>query len=245
MLKKEISDSLKTFFLCLLLLLGVPLGYGLDKILIHFGWMFSEIFNFMAVITISVFPIASGLTIFQSEKKDGAFEYLFSLPLSRFKILMYKISPRLVLLLLLILVSVPFSVFDNIWLSGFNLVILFLISVVMSISFSSLLIGVIGMSFFFYVYYQTSLIINLFFIGFDPQKIESAFPPGFHSRLLVASLLLIPLGSAFWVTFKKLDLKPLKLQMKSYYSVVLPTLIVFVSFIILTFKRYLSYTAMD
>jgi hypothetical protein len=245
MLKKEISDSLKTFFLCLLLLLGVPLGYGLDKILIHFGWMLSEFFNFMFVITLCTFSVTSGLTIFQSEKKDRAFEYLFSLPLSRFRILMHKIFPRFVLLLLLILISVPFSVFDNIWFSGFNLVVLFLISVVMSISFSSLLIGVIGISFFFWVYYLTSQIINLFFIGFDPQKIDSAFPPGFHSSLLVAALLLIPLGSAFWVTFKKLDLKPLKLQMKSYYSIVLPTLIVFVSFIILTFKRYLSYLAMD
>ncbi len=245
MLKKEISDSLKTFFLCLLLLLGVPLGYGLDKIIIHFGWRLSEIFNFMFVITLCAFPIASGLTIFQSEKKDRAFEYLFSLPLSRFKILIHKIFPRLVLLLLLILISVPFSVFDNIWFNGFNLVVLFLISVVMSISFSSLLIGVIGIHFFFYIYYQTSQIINLFFIGFDPQKIDSAFPPGFPSSLLVAALQLIPLGSAFWVTFKKLDLKPLKLQMKSYYSIVLPTLIVFVSFIILTFKKYLSYFAMD
>ncbi len=245
MLKKEISDSLKTFFLCLLLLLGVPLGYGLDKILIHFGWMLSEIFNFMFVITISVFPIAAGLTIFQSERKDGAFEYLFSLPLSRFRILAHKLFPRFVLLLLLILVSVPFSVFDNIWLSGFNLVVLFLISAVMSISFNSLLIGVIGISFFYYLYYQTSQIINLFFIGFDLQKIESAFPPAFHSSLLVAAVLLIPIGIAFWITFEKLDLKPLKLQMRFYYSVVLPTLIVFVSFIILTFKRYLSYCAMD
>jgi hypothetical protein len=150
-----------------------------------------------------------------------------------------------VLLLLLIFISVPFSVFDNNWFNGFNLVVLFLISVVMSISFSSLLIGVIGIYFFFYVYYQTSQIINLFFIGFDIQKIDSAFPPGFHSSLLVAAFLLIPLGIAFWVTFKKLDVKPLKRQMKFYYSVVLPTLVVFVSFIILTFKRYLSYFAMD
>jgi hypothetical protein len=229
----------------MLFLLGAPLGYALDKIIIHFGWKLSEIFNFMFVITSVAFSIASGLTIFQSEKKDRAFEYLFSLPLSRFRILTYKIFPRLMLLILLLLISVPFSVFDDIWFNGFNSVILFLISAVMSISFNSLLIGGIGISFFFYVYYQTSQIINLYFIGFDLQKFESAFPPAFHSSLLVAVILLIPLGIAFWVTFKKLDLKPLKLQMKFYYSVVLPTLIIFVSFIILTFKKYLSYFAMD
>lgn len=241
MLKKEISDSLKTFILCLLLLLGVPLGFALDKIIIHFGWNFSDLFNFMFLMTTVAFPIAAGLTIFQSEKKDRAFEYLFSLPLSRFQIIMYKVLPRLALLLVLIIASALLSVYTNIWLNGFNLVVLFSISVVMSISFSSLWLGAVGIAFFFYGYYTTSRIIYPIFTGWDPEKyiLISASTELLHS-MLAAALLLIPLGTAFWMTFKKLDVKPLKLQMKSFYSIVLPTLIIFIVFIFLFFNKYLD-----
>jgi len=243
MLKKEISDSLKTLILCLLLFFGVPLGYVMDKFIIHFGWKLSEIFNFMYLITIIAFPLAAGLTIFQSEKKDRAFEYLFSLPLSRLQILMYKVLPRLGLLLVLIIASALFSVYQNIWIAGFNLVVLFLISIVLSLSFTSLWIGSIGVAFFFYVYYTSSSIIYMILTGWDPRK---AFPDStltvlLHS-ILAAVLLLTPLGIAFWLTFKKMDVRPLKLQMKSYYLIVLPTIVIFVAFIIIFFKMYLSLT---
>lgn len=245
MLKKEISDSLKTLILCLLLFLGVPLGFALDKLIIHFGWKLSEIFNFMYLVTIVAFPLSSGLTIFQSEKKNRAFEYLFSLPLSRLQILMYKILPRLAILLVLIAVSTFFSVYQNIWISGFNLVILFLISIVLSVSFTSPLIGIIGVSFFFYVYFTSSRMIYMIFTGFDAVKVFSisSFAELLNNilnNMLTAALLLTPLGIAFWVTFKKMDVKPLKLQMKSYYLIVLPTLIIFIAFIITFFKTYLS-----
>jgi len=241
MLKKEISNSLKTFILCLLLFSGVPLGYVMDKFIIHFGWKLSEIFNFMYLMTIIAFPLAAGLTIFQSEKKDRAFEYLFSLPLSRLQILIYKVFPRLVILLVLIVVSTLFSIYQNIWISGFNLVVLFLISIVLSVSFNSPLIGIVGISFFFYVYYTSSQIIYMIFTGWDPGK---AFPDSTLTvilhNILAAVLLLTPLGIAFWITFKKMDVKPLKLQMKSYYLIVLPTLVIFITFIIVFFKKYLN-----
>lgn len=240
MLKKEIFDSLKIFVLCMLLLLCVPLGYVLDKFIIHFGWSLKEIFNFSYLLTTIAFPIAAGLTIFQSEKRDRAFEYLFSLPLSRLKILMCKVLPRLMLLLILIIASTLFSVYANIWINGFNLVILFLISIVMSISFNSLAIGFIGVSIFFYVYYHFSGTIHTIFIGLKPELMDPFSLAAFFYNLLSAALLLTPLGIAFWITFKNLDVKPLKLQMKSYYLIVLPTLIIFIAFIIITFKTYLS-----
>jgi hypothetical protein len=242
MLKKEISDSLKTFILCLLLFFGIPLGYVMDKFVIHFGWKLSEIFNFMYLITIIAFPLAAGLTIFQSEKKDRAFEYLFSLPLSRFQILIYKVLPRLVILLVLIAVSTLFSVYQNIWVAGFNLVVLFLISIVLSFSFASFWIGGIGVAFFFYIYYTSSRIIMIF-TGWNPGKVI-LIPTLIEllHNMLTAALLLTPLGIAFWLTFKKMDVRPLKLQMKSYYLIVLPTIVIFVAFIIIFFKMYLSLT---
>jgi ABC-type Na+ efflux pump permease subunit len=242
MLKKEILDSIKTLLLCMLLLLCVPLGYVMDKFVIHFGWSLKEIFNFIYLLTTIAFPIAAGLTIFQSEKKDRAFEYLFSLPLSRFQIIMCKILPRLMLLLILITASTLFSVYANIWINGFNLVILFLVSIVMSISFNSLAIGIIGVSVFFYVYYHFSRTIHTIFIGMKPELMDPFSLTAFFYNLLSAVLLLIPLGIAFWITFKRMDVKPLKLQMKSYYMIVLPTLLILIAFIIITFKTYLSLT---
>lgn len=223
-----------------MLLLAVPLAYVFDRFLIHYGWTFSEIFRFWYASATIAFPIAAGLTIFQSEKKDRAFEYLFSLPLSRFQILMYKFLPRLVLLLVLITVSIFFSVYTNIWINGFNLVVLFLISTFMSISFSSLAMGFIGISIFFYVYYHFSRTIHAIFVSLKPESMDPFSLAALFYNLLSAVLLLTPLGIAFWITFKKLDVKPLKLQMKSYYLIVLPTLVVFIAFIIIFFKMYLS-----
>lgn len=223
---------------CMILLLGVPLGILFDRFIIHYGWKLSEIFNFVFLATIIAYPLAAGLTIFQSEKKDRAFEYLFSLPLSRFKILLYKIAPRFMFLLLLIIASIIFSIFENVWINGFNLIVVFFISTFLSISINSFVIGVIGVSFFYFGYYQASRIIHLIFIGWDPLKYNPFSTGALLFDLLTAALLLIPMGTAFWITFKKFDVKPLKWQLKSYIYIVVPTVIVFYTFIILVFKKF-------
>ncbi len=237
MLKKEFFDAFKRFMECMILLLGVPLGVVFDKLIIHYGWKLSEIFNFVFLVTIIAYPLVAGLTIFQSERKDRAFEYLFSLPLSKFETIMYKIAPRFFFLLLLIIVSTFFSIFDNIWINGFNLIVVFFISSFLSISVNSFVIGVFGVSFFFSAYYQASRTIHLIFIGWDPAKFNDFSKGALLSDLLTAALLLIPIGTAFWMTFKKFDVKPLKWQLKSYLYIVVPTVIVFYSFIILVFKK--------
>ena len=238
MLRKEFSDAFKKFMECMLLLLGIPLGVVFDKLIIHYGWKLSEIFNFVFLVTIIAYPLAAGLTIFQSERKDRAFEYLFSLPLSRFKTIMYKIAPRLLFLLLLIIASIFFSIFDNIWINGFNLIVLFFISSFLSISVESFVIGVVGVSLIFSVYYQASQTIHLIFIGWDPVKYNLFSTGALLSDLITAVLLLIPIGAAFWITFKNFDVKPLKWQLKSYLYIVVPTVLAFYSFITLFFKKF-------
>lgn len=222
----------------MILLLGVPLGVLFDRLIIHYGWKLSEIFHYVFLVTIVAYPLAAGLTIFQSEKKNRAFEYLFSLPLSRFKILLYKIAPRFMFLLLLIIASIFFSIFDNIWINGFNLIVVFFISIFLSISIHSFVIGVVGISFFYSAYTQASRVIHLIFIGWDPAKFNDFSAVALLFNLLTAALLLIPMGTAFWMTFKKFDVKPLKLQLKSYLYIVVPTVIVFYTFIILLFKKF-------
>jgi ABC-type Na+ efflux pump permease subunit len=237
MLKKEFFDSFKTLMQCLLLLLGVPLGFVMDRLIIHFGWKLSEIFHYVFLVTIIAYPLAAGLTIFQSEKKDRAFEYLFSLPLSRFKTIMNKIAPRFMFLLLLIIASIFFSIFDNIWINGFNLIVVFFISIFLSISVNSFVIGVVGISFFYAAYSEASQAIHLISIGWDPVKFNGFSTAALLFNSLTAALLLIPMGTAFWMTFKKFDVKSLKWQLKSYLYIVVPTLLVFFSFIILLSKK--------
>jgi hypothetical protein len=240
MLKKEILDSLKIFGECLLLLIAVPLAYLFDKLFIHFGWSFSEIFNFVYVTIMVVYPVAAGLTLFQSEKKDRAFEYLFSLPLSRLKIITYKILPRLSLLLLLIIASLLISIFRYPLMNGFNLIVLFSISATLSLSISSFGIGVIGASLFFFIYYQAYQIIYMMFTGWDIHKHEPFSMAAFLSCVLTAILFLMPFGAALLVTFQRFDVKPLKWQLKTYISIVVPTILAFAAFIFIFFSKYMS-----
>lgn len=240
MLKKEFYDALKIFLECMVLLIGVPIGLVMDKFIIHFGWKLSEIFNFVFLITLAIYSIASGLTIFQSEKKDRAFEYLLSLPLSKFKIIMYKIFPRFLFLLLLIIASVFFSIFNNIWINGFSLIVVFFFSLFISISVNSIVIGLIGISLLFSVYYQASRIIHIIFLGWNLEKLSPFSTGALLSDIFTAAILLTPLGMAFWITFKKFDVKPLKLQLRAYLSIILPTILIFVSFVVLFYKKLIS-----
>jgi len=240
MLKKEFSDAFKQFMECMLLLLGVPLGVLLDKLIIHFGWKFSDIFHYVFLVTMSIYPLVAGLTIFQSDRKDRAFEYLFSLPLSRLDTVRYKIAPRFLFLLLLIIASIFFSIFKNVLINGFNLIVVFFISAFMSISVTSFVIGVVGVSFIFSAYYQASRVIHLIYIGWDRLKYNAFSTEALLSNLLTAALLLIPMGAAFWMTFKNLDIKPLKSQLKFYYYIVVPAVSVFYAFIILVFKKFIE-----
>ena len=61
------------------------------------------------------------------------------------------------------------------------------------------------------------------------------------AQLCSALFLLIPLWLAFWLTFKKLDVKPIRLQMRTYYSILLPSLAGFVAFILLFYKKSMSW----
>jgi hypothetical protein len=238
MLKKEFSDAFKQFMECMLLLLGVPLGVVFDKLIIHYGWKLSDIFHFVFLVTMTIYPVVAGLTVFQSERKDRAFEYLFSLPLSRLEAVKHKIAPRFLFLLLLIIASIFFSIFKNIWINGFNLIVLFFISIFMSISVTSFVLGAIGVSFIFSAYYQGSVIIHLIFIGWDHSKYNAYSTGALLSDLVTAAILLIPMGAAFWMTFKKLDIRPLKSQLKFYYYIAVPIIVVFYTFIIVLFKKF-------
>jgi len=238
MLKKEFLDALKKLLECLLVLLAIPLAIVWDKFVIHFGWSFLDIFKFVFAATIIVYSPYSGATIFQSEKKDRAFEYLLSLPLPRLKIIIYKVAPRIVFLMLLLVVSVFFSVFNNIWTAGLIFIILFLISLLLSIVLSSVIIGLIEVGLLYVLIHLNDITINVLLWKL---KIANDIFPSFPTRLFSAALVLVPLGIAFWLTFKNLDVKSFKLQMRPYLFIALPSILILIAFATLYFKKYLAW----
>jgi hypothetical protein len=238
MLKKEFSDALRKLIECLILLLAVPLAVLWDKFVIHFGWSYRDVFNFVFQVTIVIYPIYSGMTIFQSEIKNKAFEYLFSLPVSRWKIVLHKIFWRAAFFLLLLGVSSFFSVFKNVWINGFNLIILFLISIFLSFTLSSVVIGPIGVGLVYLIIYLNSQIIN--YLLWRAEKVTFNLT-SFLSSFISAALLLIPLGMTFWLTFKNMDVKSLKLQLKYYKLIALPSIGTLILFAILFYGRYLKW----
>jgi len=242
MLKKEFADALKKLLECLIILIAIPLAIAWDKFVIHFGWNFLDVCNFVFVPTIVIYSVYSGANVFQSEKKNRAFEYLLSLPLSRWKIILYKISPRIVFLLLLLVVSVFFSVFNNVWINGLIFIILFLISLFLSILLSSAVFGFIEVALAFWLIYSNAQIINFFL--WRPET-TGAIVPSFLSYLISAALLLIPLGIAFWITFKNLDVKSIKLQIRPYLFIALPSILILIAFVVLLYRKYWAWAMAD
>ena len=236
MLKKEAWDALKRELECLLILGAVPLAFLWDRLFMKFKWGFRDIFSGIFITTVIIYAVYAGASIFQSEKKDRAFEYLFSLPVSRTKILLIKLVPRITILILLVIILKLFfhiSVADV----GITFFVLFFVSTFLSIGTNSIIINLIGVYMLYYVFYILWQILMNFSFLHGLESRGAWIIPTF--QLIAAAILLVPMGTAFWLTFKRMDVKPLKLQMRTYYAIVLPTLAALITFITLTFKKYM------
>jgi ABC-type Na+ efflux pump permease subunit len=238
MLIKEFRDSLKRLGESLFILIGVPLGYLWDRVVVKFGWDFWSILNAVLVILIFVYAAYAGITIFWAEKRDQAFEYLLSLPVSRTRILASKILPRLGCLVVLysaltILSKSPF--FSPV---GLMLAFIFLVGVFISFAIDSVVIGLLGILLLLGLYYFTQPTFS--FIAWNLHLIPSLTSSLTIIRLLSALILLLPFGIAFWKVYSRLDAKPLNLQMKPYYLISLPSFLAFISLIMMFFGKYLA-----
>lgn len=239
MLKKEILDASKRLIECLLVLIAIPIALIWDKVFINFRWEFSAIFDAVFIITVVVYSIYSGATIFQSEKKDRAFEYLLSMPLTRMKIIIYKIFPRISILALMIIGLALFSGFKISLTNVLPLIFLFLISAFISFTMSSVIMGFIGVFVVYVVFHFTSRILA--FIALKHNILSDMATGSLLIHLVSTFILLIPFGIAFWKTIKNLDVKPLKLQMQPYYYIALPSLFAIIIFLVLFYDNYKSW----
>jgi len=238
MLNKEFRDTLRRLGECLFILIGVPLGYLWDRVIVKFGWDFWAIFKGVLVALVFVFAAYAGATIFWAEKRDQAFEYLFSLPVSRTRILASKILPRLGCLVVLYAGLTVLSKSPSLSLTGLMLAFIFLLAVFLSLAVDSVIIGFLGILLLVGLYNFTPPTFS--FVAWKLHLIPSLTDYSTIMKFLSAVILLLPFGAAFWKVFRRLDARPMNLQMKPYYLISLPSLLVVVSLIMVFFGRYLA-----
>jgi len=237
MLRKELTESIKRLLECCVIFVGIPIAFLLDRLIINFGWEFKDLFQGIIIAVVLIYTVYSGLTLFQSEKRDRAFEYLLSMPISKSKIILLKIVARLISLLFLILILTFLMDFNTFQGSAVWLIFLFFISVSFSIVIDSIILGFIGVSLIFQVYVLNS---NVLHFVISKTNIEGSLDHlAFLIPALSALLFLIPFGISFWLTFKKMDLKPLKLQIKPYYYIAFPALCAIVIFILINYRDHM------
>jgi hypothetical protein len=63
----------------------------------------------------------------------------------------------------------------------------------------------------------------------------------YSSQAIAALIVLTPLGIAFWKTFKNLDLKPMRLQLKPYLVIALPSIVAVLALAVFYFTYYLNW----
>jgi ABC-type Na+ efflux pump permease subunit len=235
MLRKEIRDALKRFIESLVALFVIPFVYIGDKLVTKIGLDYASLIQTGFFITLVISAVYAGATVFRAERKDRAFEYLFSLPMTRRKIILAKVLPRLGLLLFLGGVA---SIVIGRGLqgeAGIALLVLFFSSLFLSIGVFSIVISLFGVGLMYIIFFQGGLVFASLLLKLGVNFTSHRGP--LIAQLVSAIVLLVPFGIAFWLTFKRMDVRPLKLQMRTYYSIILPTLVVLISLIVLLSRK--------
>lgn len=231
MLKKELHDTLRILLESAVLLLSVPIIIIISLIM-GFKVHYVQLLKVTSIITIFAFAGYSGLGMFLWEKRDKGFEYLLALPMSRLKIFVYKLLPRVVVLLLLTGISILIlNMSENAFPA---LIFIQLGAVFLSLALNSYFTSFIVIILLGFLYSLSSRFITGVFhhwkgYSFDPFAIISP-------HVLAALLLGIPLAIAFFLALKNFDLKPYKYVIKPYLFIALPLLLVQAAVIFLFYE---------
>jgi hypothetical protein len=236
MLKKEIRDAVNRLRECCLIVAIIPIGYLVALIFYKADWHFIPTMRILFASLALFYSLYAGLTIFMSEKKDHAFEYLFSLPLSRGRILAYKILPRLLILTGIYLAASALMgpVFSQPAEAGLKIGLgiyvysIFFLSVSLSFVVDSFVAGFFGVLILASLFSQLLTISNLLIAKLLPAV--SHLPLSIIIFFVPVLLIFLPMGAVFWIVFRKLDVKPMRLQSKPFYIIVLLMLLLNLAF---------------
>ena len=115
-----------------------------------------------------------------------------------------------------------------------GLIFLYFISIFLGLVTDSILTAAVGVYLFYSLFTLNQKLISNFIgthmTGNDPVQ------SGNMGLLLSGLALLVPFGISFWWTYKKFDIKPIKLQIKPYYYVAIPALLINTLFFLLNFS---------
>jgi hypothetical protein len=236
MLKKEISE----IWLPVLLRLGVAMTLPLAALIAKREFNAAVVFLLLIGLFMTIAWIANtlGLTAFKVEKNDRAWEYFFTFPYSRVRLLSYKVGPRaLVLLALLGLYALVFALVSP-WLEGLHWPelltpsLLALVTLVLFVSCLSLslfdlknlrlLAGLPWFLFFLFLCEGVSRIMS----QLNLNRGARFLPDESCGALIVVAIT----GISFWGVFRRFDLQGDAVHLRRYLTLALPpALLVFLA----------------
>ncbi|MCP5054467.1 MAG: ABC transporter permease subunit [bacterium] len=229
MLKKEIMDTLKALLHSSLFLIVIPVSLLLK----------APVSKSLFVMFIVLLALYAGATLFQAERRDRALEYLLSLPISRWRILAFKVLPRLALLVAVTLLGALFSLIDSFFIDMTGIFLTFLLAVSISLAVESVFLAMTGALMLNYILHYTTIIISYLVMRGGPAGPRPA--PVFLSSAIPLLLLVVPMVAAFVLVFKTLDLKPLKLRSRPYLVIAMPAILLLACFILMYYKQYAAW----
>jgi hypothetical protein len=237
MLKKEFRDTLRLLLESSVLLLAIPMTLVVTLIF-QLDVPAKDLIQVISILTALLFAAYSGIALFRTERRDKGFEYLFSLPLSRLKIFLFKLIPRVVVLL--VLSGILLLAFD-LTLKGIilPLILLQLAGVFISLAFDSYFLSFCAMillGFFFTVSSRFSY-YGLYMLSGEDWRIIRYINPSVVALLLLG----IPLSISFAKVLKNLDLKPYKYSIKPYLQFMMPVLLIHMLVFFMFYEKLQQY----
>lgn len=102
---KELKETLRQTVFIIAFIILIPLLYLTDQAVCSSGVSFLEYMSNGLDLFILITAFYLAYNMFKVEERDGATEYLLSLPISRWNILKYKVVPRTAVLAILLLIG--------------------------------------------------------------------------------------------------------------------------------------------
>ena len=102
---RELKETLRQTIFIMAFFILVPLLFLTDQALFSSGLSFLEYMSNGLDLFILITAFYLAYNMFKVEERDGATEYLLSLPITRWQLIRYKVIPRVVILTILLLIG--------------------------------------------------------------------------------------------------------------------------------------------
>ena len=246
MLRKECRDILIQSFFFAIAMAALPAVIFLTRLIPHQPYIAIFVPSFQSGLLF--WALFMGVSLFSSERGQKGMEYLLSLPYSRLKLLGLKVLPRFcsILFFYLVFIAIYFQGGrDYVALALFSLSFLYFVLFFIALCFSALSDNFLVLSmvslFALVVFNEVFFLIPWLIMRgegiteYSWSEISSTFLQlewtaeswlSFPILILAALFLLIPLGLAMLVSFKKFDVRPSKIFGRRFFKILAPLLIV-------------------